>query len=267
MWGAELPPETLERLAHRLTSAGALVAASLSASFGRAVEVEPGELRQCPLADLVTPGSVTFPVSCGLPEPLLVVVPASLVTALADIALGGPGISTDRTPTELEQRMAVQAAMVGLAPALGALEEWGAVVDAEAGSPTLVEEPPADSGDVVAWPVQVTLPTEVADEVVVAIPAHNLRRRGAAVPTPAVDSTVAALQSVPLTVAVRLRSTPVSADDLRALAPGDVLRLDHAHLADLTAYVDNRAVFDGVLGRRGERVAVAITRVVDGETL
>lgn len=78
-------------------------------------------------------------------------------------------------------------------------------------------------------------------------------------------ATVAAtLTDVPVTVAVRLNASPVSATDLAALRVGDVLRLDHRASAPVRGVVGDEDVLLAHLGRRGPRLAVQVREWLGG---
>jgi flagellar motor switch protein FliM len=58
----------------------------------------------------------------------------------------------------------------------------------------------------------------------------------------------------------RLQPSLVSAEDLRRLAVGDVLTLDHRRDHTIALCIDDEVVLDGALGRRGRAMAVQVLR-------
>lgn len=68
-----------------------------------------------------------------------------------------------------------------------------------------------------------------------------------------------AMPDVVVPVRVRLATSPLPARDLVELRTGDVLRLDHRVGRPATAFVGDAPIFEGHVGRRGERRAVEIT--------
>jgi flagellar motor switch protein FliM len=73
----------------------------------------------------------------------------------------------------------------------------------------------------------------------------------------ALEGTVPDL-SVP--VAVRLRSSAISASDLAALRPGDVLRFDHKVDEPVLGVVGGKSLVEGRLGRKGPVAALEVTK-------
>jgi flagellar motor switch protein FliM len=65
-------------------------------------------------------------------------------------------------------------------------------------------------------------------------------------------------QKVPVDVAVRIRPTTLAPDALAALAPGDVIRLDHPADAPLDVVVDGTTFAHATAGARGPRLAALI---------
>ena len=68
----------------------------------------------------------------------------------------------------------------------------------------------------------------------------------------------ATFETVPLDVAVRLRTTRLGPDALGALQPGDVLRLSHPSSAPLDVTVDDTVFAHATAGARGHRLAALI---------
>ncbi|HWQ35098.1 MAG TPA: flagellar motor switch protein FliM [Blastocatellia bacterium] len=66
-------------------------------------------------------------------------------------------------------------------------------------------------------------------------------------------------------VTAEITGTKAAVDDLMRLAPGDVLRLEHAVTEAVSISVGGVAKFEGSLVARGKRMAVQITRTLRGE--
>ena len=73
------------------------------------------------------------------------------------------------------------------------------------------------------------------------------------------------IQSVPVDVAVQLRSTLVEADRLRDLQPGDVLRLSHPAAAPLDVTLDNTIFAHATPGTHGRKLAALIVATPNKE--
>lgn len=78
------------------------------------------------------------------------------------------------------------------------------------------------------------------------------------------DSLRKQLQRVELDVSALLGSTNVTAGELVALQPGDVLRLDNLATREVPVRVGSRLKYQGLPGLAGNRVAVKITAVNSG---
>ena len=72
-------------------------------------------------------------------------------------------------------------------------------------------------------------------------------------------ATAAALAEVPVDVCIRLEPTSLSAAEVEALAPGDVIRLEHRIDRPLLGLMDDQVVLHATLGQRGRRRAVLVT--------
>jgi flagellar motor switch protein FliM len=75
------------------------------------------------------------------------------------------------------------------------------------------------------------------------------------------------INEVPVELCVRFRASPLSAEEILALNPGDVLLLPHAADAPLTASVGDVAMFAVQPARRGRRGAVQVTERLDIDRL
>jgi flagellar motor switch protein FliM len=77
----------------------------------------------------------------------------------------------------------------------------------------------------------------------------------------------ARLHEVPVEMCVRFRPRPLSAEEILALSPGDILVLPHAADAPLTASVGEVPMFEVQPARRGRKVAVHVTERLDVDRL
>jgi flagellar motor switch protein FliM len=75
------------------------------------------------------------------------------------------------------------------------------------------------------------------------------------------------INEVPVELCVRFRARPLSAEEILALSPGDVLVLPHAADAPLTASVGEQPMFAVQPARRGRKVAVQVTERLDIDRL
>jgi hypothetical protein len=87
--------------------------------------------------------------------------------------------------------------------------------------------------------------------------AHQAERGGHEAADPQVMQDI--VHSLPLWLEARLNPTMVSAGAILGLSPGDVLVLDHRITQPATVFVAESPIFKGHIGRRGSRLAVAIT--------
>jgi flagellar motor switch protein FliM len=77
----------------------------------------------------------------------------------------------------------------------------------------------------------------------------------------------ARLNGVPVDLCVRFRPRALSAEEILALSPGDILVLPHSAEAELTASVGEVPMFKVQPARRGRKVAVHVTERLDVDRL
>lgn len=244
-----------------VTDAAGRVGLMLGMACGRTLPVTCPAVRRVALVEVATPGVVWAPLSCGLPDPGLLLVPASGAVALADLFLGGLGQAEERTSTVLEQQLLVQHVLPALKPLAEALTEHG--VTGFSAGPVTDKPLPVGGGEVVAVPLQVTLPRGNVTTVTLCLPAKSLlpADNGSSLAMPSVG-TQQVLAEVPVEVSLRLPASTVSAEEVEDLRAGDVIRLDGQALSALVGVLagsgDNVTVLTAALGRRGKRRAVVV---------
>lgn len=258
-------PSGAHRLVAAVADAAPRVGLVLGLATGRSVTVTCTAPRRAALVEVASPGAVWAPLLCGLPDPGLLLVPVDAAVALADLLMGGPGEPESRPTTVLEQALLMQHLVPALRPLAEALADRG-VTAFEAGAVSDEELPPG-TGEVLALPLDVVLPTGATLVVTVCLPAKSLLPSDAA-PHPAAPSPVAhaALADVPVDISLRLPTTRVCADQVEDLVPGDVLRLEPGAEAALVGVLASGAgdvtVLTAALGRRGRRRAVQVGSVL-----
>ncbi|MGB8651713.1 MAG: FliM/FliN family flagellar motor switch protein [Mycobacteriales bacterium] len=258
-------PAGAARLVAAITDAAPRVGLLLALACGRTVPVRCAGVRRVSLQEVATTGALWAPLTCGLPDPGLLVVPAEAAVALADLYLGGLGEGEPRPCTPLEQQLLVRHTLPALKPLAAALADHG-VVGLVAG-PMSDEPLPVGGGEVLAIPLDVELPSETTVRLTVCLPAKSLlpSDSGPATAPPNAVAT-AALSHVPVEVAVRIAASVVSAEDVEDLQPGDVIRLDPGATEQLLGVlphgVDDVPVFAAGLGRRDKRRAVVVHALV-----
>jgi hypothetical protein len=259
-------PAGAHRLVAALLDAAPRVGLALGLSSGRPVEATCPGVRRAAVVEVSTPGCVWAHVRCGLPDPGLVVVPRDAAVALADLLMGGPGEAEARAATPLEQSLVVTHLVPALRPLAEALTDRG-VTSFEGGAASDEELPPG-TGEVLAVPLDVELPSGIACRVTLCLPARSLLPAEASPAEAAhLPAAHAALADVPVDVALRLPPTRVSAEAVEDLVPGDVLRLDPTAAASLVGVLPDGAgtavpVMTAALGRRGRRRAVVVSSLL-----
>lgn len=257
-------PAGAERLVVGLTEAVPRVGMLLGAAAGRTLTVTCGGVRRVALVEVAVDGDVWAPLECGLAGTCLLVVPRAGAVALADLLMGGLGEPDDRPANRLEQTLLVRHLVPALRPLAAALAEHG--VDGLSADGVTDDPLPTGTGEVVAVLLDATLPGGDDVRVVLCLPARSLlpAEPEAALPAPGPAEDV--LGDVPVTVALRLPGTVLSAADLDELAPGDVLRLDplaHTQLAGVLQRAEgDLPVLSAGLGRRGPMRAVVVHDVL-----
>ena len=104
----------------------------------------------------------------------------------------------------------------------------------------------------------VAYPGPVLTPLLEMLAARRAADDGSAVDSRAREVVEGTLADVGVSMALRLNTTAVSANDLAALQVGDVLRLDHRVAAPARGVVGGQDVLLAHLGRRGARLAVQV---------
>jgi flagellar motor switch protein FliM len=240
----------------------------LGMACGRTLPVSCPGVRRVALLEVTTAGLVWAPLSCGLPDPGIMLVPASAAVALADLFLGGLGEAEDRATTALEQQLLVHHVLPALKPLGEALAEHGVTVFTA--GPATDKPLPVGGGEVVAVPLDIRLPLGTVVTVTLCLPAKSLLPADTdgvlAVPT---SRTQQVLADVPVEVSLRLPGSTVSAEEVEDLHPGDVIRLDGRALEQLVGVLagkdDDVTVLTAALGRRGKHRAVVVGSPYGGQ--
>ncbi len=199
-----------------------------------------------------------------------------LALLLVERILGGPGdarsVEPTRRPTDLEVALIERELLV---PAVAAIDE---VLTDLAGDPTSIlsvetTPQPMQLAATAELLILLTFRIEVRGDLpaqglcTIAYPvtpllAHVDRFLSGTVDAgidPAIlDANRAALLDTEVDVQVQLGGSPLHAGVVAALAPGDVLRLDHHVLQPARLVVSGREVGSAHLGRRGRRLAVQL---------
>lgn len=258
-----------DTFSRRLSSGiGRLARSSASAEMVRTSQLSWEEyLRTLPaVTTLVTAAAPP------LPGDLLVEMDTSLSLALASRLLGGAGrVEAPRRPSDLElpalHRIAA-ATVDALGDALSQFIEVRAAMESVDLSPQLLGmAAPSQVVLVLTYALSVPLLGVSGDLSVVMslttlapmlekLVSHAAERVG-------YDLDPSAMQGVaghvPLVLQASLTPTVMSAGSVAALHPGDVIVLDHRAGEPSTVSVGNVEIFRGHLGRRGSRLAIAVS--------
>jgi flagellar motor switch protein FliM len=221
----------------------------------RPVTGTAGALERVRPADLDGDGQVRFGIELGTGGRGLGTAPATFVTGLAEILMGGPGHGVRRNPTPLEETVFASRMTAALAPLAEVLPMGGLRLTLAASG--------ALAGELVAFGLEMEV-GPVAGTVRLAFPAAFFAPADVQAAGPAPDpdpALVSALQAVPLGLAVRFGAVRLPGDELERLAVGDVVRLAHPVDRPLVAEVDGQPLFLARPGRRGRRLAVQIADV------
>lgn len=247
--------EALEQAAPRM---GLLVEAMLR----RPATATAGTVERLPLAGLELAGQCRFILEydggAGGGRGGAALLPQGLVVGLAEMFMGGPGRAGSREPSPLEQGVVASRLGVALGPLAEALPVGGFRLR-PAG-----DIDPLHAPEIVL--VEIVLAVDgLRGSLRIALPG-GLFSAGDVQPVrvePAAEL-VAALRAVPLPIAVRFDDVRLPGADLERLAVGDVVRLAHPVDRPLVAEVDGRPLFLARPGRRGRRLAVEVTDLVEG---
>ncbi len=261
-------PAAAARLVAAVVDAAPRVGMLLGLACGRSLTVTCPGVRRVSLVEVSTPGAIWVPVTCGLADPGVLLVPADAAVALADLYLGGLGEPEDRPCNALEKDLLVRHTFPALRPLAAALADHG--VTTFVAGPLSDDPLPSGGGEVVAIALDVVLPLGTTLRITLCMPAKSLlpSEVEAAVPTPS-NAAREALGDVQVDVALRLAAATVSAEDIEDLCPGDVIRLDPEALHQLRGVLAGDGldvpVLAASLGRRGKNRAVVVHALTGGQ--
>ena len=241
---------------------------ALSVACGRTVLVTCTGAERVSSGHLAQAGLTWAYADCGLLGKTVIAVPQALTVALADTLMGGSGIlpgGSERPSTTLEQRLVLRHLGPALQPLVVAFAGNG-MTQMTVGEPE-TQGLPSSIGDLVALRLETDLEgITLQGTITVALPARAMLP-GAVdlrLAEPA-TATAAALGEVPVELSLRLESATLSAADVDALCPGDVVRLEHVISRPLIGLLDERPILHATLGRRGRRRAVVVTDLLRSE--
>lgn len=260
---ATLPPGVAELIVDMLSGATQRAALLLSSMLRLPVQIQLGAPTPWPAQP--DDASTRFALDHGEPSaaPGLAAARTGFVLELADVIMGGPGLTSERTPSPLEVQLAARRISAGLVPLADALHDVG--VRSLSLAP-IADEQPAPT-DAVGIPLDIQI-GEVAGTIALALP---LTLFSAAIAQTPMDDALAispaiaaALVDVPVSVAVQFDPVRVPASDIEELAVGDVIRLDHPYGHPVMGYVDGHPFFLAQPGRRGRSLAVRVEHIFEG---
>jgi hypothetical protein len=254
-------PGSASRIVDAVVETTPRVGLLLGLASGRTVTATCPAVRRRALVELAAAGSVWVVLHSDLPEAGMLVLSAADTIALADLLLGGPGVTdVERAATPLEQDLVRH----HLVPALRPIAEALPGVRQLSGG-TVSDEPlPVGGGEVLAVPVQLDLPSGHTVVATVCLPARSVLPASEAPPTVTPMSPDAARVLVDAPVSVTLYTQPAAmpASDLTGLAPGDVVRLDPHATEALIGLIQTDGeplpILLAALGRRGKHRAVVV---------
>ncbi len=178
--------------------------------------------------------------------------PAGLVV-LADLVMGGRGLAEDRPPTPLEVELVAQRLLEPMATVLDA------VAPGRPAAAALVERELSTAARSLV--VELSLPHDDAViGLLVEVFAHHL----ADGPTDADSARMEAICSeVPLELRFEFSPVSLRAREVAALAPGDVICLDHAAGSPVVGEVDGTPFVTGRVGVARRRAAIEVVDLID----
>jgi flagellar motor switch/type III secretory pathway protein FliN len=183
-----------------------------------------------------------------------VLVGPELTIGLADLVMGGTGMTEERAPTSLELDLVMKRLVLALRPLLSAVAP---------GRGELTRIEPVETRDVgraTTVQLEVRMGDQVCPVTLEVLERQILRNSGA-------DkvSMQKVCQHVEVELQVWLDALTMRTADLATLQPGDVLCLEHDANKPLTCTVDGQEVFRASLGRHRSRVAVQVVDAIEGE--
>jgi flagellar motor switch protein FliM len=259
-----------DTFARRLgSSIGTVVRSSTNLEIARTSQLSWEEyIRTLPAYSVLITASVH-----PLQGEVLIEMDTSVALALAGRLLGGAGrMEAPRRPTDLEfppLRKLASVATEVLGEALSQFVEVRAGVESVDLSPQLVGiTAPSQMvlvltyamtvpGSTISGDISVVLSRSTLTPMLEKLLAHQAERGGPDGADPQVMQGI--VSRLPIWLEARLNPTMVSAGSILGLNPGDVLVLDHRITQPATVYVADSPVFKGHIGRRGSRLAIAIT--------
>ena len=240
-----------------LAQAAQRVGLLLESTLRRPVQATTGNLTRVRLQELLDPAGVTFALDLGDGPRGVATARRGIITGLAEMLMGGPGYPGDREPTPLECSVFASRLTAVLAPLVG-------VLPIPALRLVVAPAPAVPTAEFVAFDVSLSA-GDLAGSIRLALPALHFVSAGIPAgpvhdPDPAL---VSAFQAVPIGVSVRFGPVQLAGDELERLAIGDVVRLGHPVDQPLVAEVDGQPLFLARPGRRGRRLAVEISDLVE----
>ena len=230
----------------------------LESTLRRPVEATTGKLTRVRMQELLDPAGMTFVLDLGEGPRGVATARHSLVTGLAEMLMGGPGYPGDREPTPLECSVFASRLTAVLAPLVAELPVTALRL-------AVAPAPSAPSMEFVAFDVTLSA-GDLAGRVRLALPAIHFAGAGIPEAGPVHDpdpALVSAFQAVPIGVSVRFGPVQLAGDELERLAVGDVVSLGHPVDQPLVGEVDGQPLFLARPGRRGRRLAVEISDLVE----
>lgn len=258
-------------------------ATSLSHALRAAVQLRPVAVDELTyesyLRSLPNPSALTLVSLRPLPGEAILEVASPLALVLVDRALGGLGTPAPlRRLSDLETALLAEVMRYGIAafaevfaPVLSVEPE---VVGVETNPSFVQVAPPSETTLLLSFACTISATNAIEGLLTLCYPYPLLQPVMDRLQRPIAVEQMAQAESpqdrsaevashladaiVPL--AVCLNPTPVAAQEIFALSPGDVLRLAHRVDEPVRVLVEGVDVLDGFLGRRGRHMAVRLTR-------
>lgn len=180
----------------------------------------------------------------------------SLINVLADLIMGGRGIASDGTPSELELTLTMDRMLAAVAVLIDAIQpgrpEAVSLIERDYGTPAR------------SIVVEGSLHHQGVDHpVVVEALAHHVADDNHEVD---IGRMAAICDEVSLPVSFRYDAVHLRTTDVAALEPGDVICLEHDLDAPITGMVGGRALFRGATGAVGRKAAVEVVDLIEETT-
>ena len=179
-----------------------------------------------------------------------------LINVLADLIMGGRGIASDGTPSELELTLTMDRMLAAVSILIDAVHpgrpEAVSLIERDYGTPArsiVVEGSLQHQG--------------VEHPVILEALAHHVADDNHDVDT---GRMAAICDEVSLPVSFRYDAVHLNTTDVAALEPGDVICLEHDSNAPVTGIVGGRALFRGTTGAVGRKAAVEVVDLIEETT-